>query len=318
MFASKEAVRKPLVAIVGPTGSGKSELAIGLALRFGGEIVNYDSVQLYRGFNVGSAKVPFEERRGVPHHLLDWVTLGCDTTAGEYARAATDVLGDISTRGRLPILAGGTGFYLRALLDGLSPAPLADQRLRERLEAAENRRPGVLWRFLRLYDRRSADRIHLNDRQKVSRAVEMSMAGKRPAASIQEEARRGLRGYRVLKLGLMPGRDLLKDKLNQRAEWMFSNGLVEETRKLLDGGVPPDSRAMTSLGYRQAVALLQSELTLSEAITECQARTRQYAKRQLTWFRADPAVQWLTGFGSEDEVVERACATVEQWLADIG
>src|SRR5947209_5556935 len=242
----------PLLAIVGPTGSGKSDLALALAAEFDGEVVNFDSVQLYRGFNIGSAKLPPGERRGIPHHLLDCVNADVQFTAGEYARMAHSVIQDIKARGKLPVLAGGTGFYLRALLDGLSPAPVGQVAIRERLRQADTRRPGILHRFLRRFDPAAARRIHPGDVQKLSRAVEMAIAGRRPASAIQAEARCGLTGYRTLKLGLEPPRDILKNRLNLRAEAMFAHGLLEETERLLAAGVSSDSRPMGSLGYKQA------------------------------------------------------------------
>jgi len=284
----------PLIAVVGPTGSGKSELALHIALRFNGEIVNCDSVQVYDGLDIGSAKTPLAERAGVPHHLFDVLLPSGEMTAGEYARRAVAVLGEIRARGALPVLAGGTGFYLRALLDGLSPAPLRNSELRERLAALAQRRPQALYKFLKKRDPEAAARIHPNDHQKLMRAIEIAGQAKEP--------RRSLQGFRVLKIGLNPPREALYDKLNRRTAWMFENGLLAETEALLTSGVPANARSLATLGYRQAVAALTEGMNKQAAVLECQVRTRQYAKRQLTWFRAEADLHWLNGFGT-DEVI---------------
>ena len=297
----------PLIAVVGPTGSGKSELALRLAAAFGGEIVNCDSVQVYAGLDIGSAKTPVAERLGVAHHLLDVRAPREEMTAGDYAREATVVLQEIRARGRLPVLAGGTGFYLRALLDGLSPARPRDEELRERLSAVARRRPGALHRLLRRRDAEAAGRIHANDHPKLMRAIEV--------AGEVKEARQGLQGFRLLKIGLMPAeRAALYEKLNRRCEWMFGNGLIEETQGLLQSGVPVTARALGTLGYKQAVAVLTGGMSLSEAVAECQLRTRQYAKRQMTWFRAEKDVRWLEGFGGEVHVRDAAMEMVRLHL----
>jgi tRNA dimethylallyltransferase len=304
----------PLIALVGPTGSGKSDLGLVIADSLGGEIVNYDSVQVYRGFDIGSAKVPLAERRSVPHHLIDIADAMDEFTAGAYARAASQILAEISGRGRIAVLVGGTGFYLRALLDGLSPAPERDETLRERLGRVAARRPGALHRYLRLLDPAAAVRIHPNDGQKLIRAIEMSLLAGTPASATQSLPRRKLEGYSVLKIGLMPRRAQLYERLNRRSAAMFESGLLEETQALLQKGVPANAKPLQSLGYKQAVAVLNGAMSLEEAIEECQTRTRQYAKRQLTWFRADPDVQWLPGFGDDPAVRQEAMALVAAFL----
>lgn len=300
----------PILVILGPTGSGKSDLALQLAASLNGEIVNFDSVQVYRGLDIGSAKVLLGKRRGIVHHLLDVVDPAEDFTAGAYSRMARRVLEDVTGRGKLPMLVGGTGFYLRALLDGLSPAPLRNEQLRGQLA---QRRSKVLHRYLRRLDPVSAGRIHPNDAPKLIRAIELSLGSGRPASAVQAAARDKLQGYRVLKIGLAPGRERLRAQLDQRSALLFERGLVEETRRLLDEGVPPTAKSMQSLGYKQAIGLLQGIFTPREAIAECQARTRQYAKRQMTWFRADPDVVWLAGFGQEDRVQKEALALASGW-----
>lgn len=292
--------------MLGPTGSGKSELALNLARRFDGEIVNCDSIQVYKGLDIGSAKTPVEQRAGVPHHVLDVIGPGEELSAGSYARVARNVISDVAQRVRLPIVVGGTGFYLRALLDGLSPAPERDARLRERLEQMANRRPGVLHRVLRRYDPAAAARIHANDTPKLIRAIEITLLSGEPATQAQTAAREAFTGIETLKLGLMPERALLYSRLNGRTIALFENGLIEETKRLLAAGYQRDSKPMQSLGYKQAAQYLAGELSLDQAVRECQTKTRQYAKRQITWFRAERDVQWLPGFGWEPAVQEKA------------
>ena len=296
----------PLIAVVGPTGSGKSALALHLAVLFGGEIVNCDSVQVYTGLDIGSAKTPVGQRFGVPHHLLDVIGAESEMTAGDYARHAGVVLEGIRGRGALPLIAGGTGFYLRALLDGLSPAPERNPELRARLAVVAQRRPGALHRFLKKKDAKAAERIHKNDHQKLIRAIEM-------AGTVQEE-RRGVQGFRVLKIGLNPDRAALYEKLDRRCEWMFGNGLLEETRVLLESGVSASAKALGTLGYKQALAVLNEGMGAADAIAECQLRTRHYAKRQITWFRAEKELRWVNGFGGDEAVQEEAAEMVRSFL----
>jgi tRNA dimethylallyltransferase len=304
----------PLVAILGPTGAGKSDLAIQLARTLRGEVLSCDSVQVYRGLDIGSAKTPAAARCGVRHHLLDIIDADAELTAGEYARRARQVLKDIRSREALPVLAGGTGLYLRALVDGLSPAPERDAALRARLNALAARRPAVLQRFLRRHDAVSAARIHANDRQKLIRAIELTLTAGRSASETQSLPRRPLAGYRVLKLALQPDRASLHERLNRRTAAMFENGLLEETRGLLEAGLAPDAKSLQTLGYKQALQVLAGAVPLAQAITECQSKTRQYAKRQMTWFRAEGGVEWLAGFGGDACVQEAALARVREFL----
>lgn len=307
--------RSPLVVVLGPTGAGKSALGLLLAERFGGEIVNCDSVQVYRGLDIGSAKVSPGERRGVPHHLIDIAGPEEDVTAGQYSRDARRALGTIRDHGHIPVVVGGTGLYLRALLEGLSPAPQRDEELRGRLQETAQRRPGILHRFLRRYDPGSANRIHTNDRQKLIRAVELSLLGRQPASATQSIPRSPLEGFRVLKIGLSPERKALYRQIDARAAGMFEGGLVEETQSLLDAGVSPHAKALQSLGYRQALDVLAGAKTKEAAVTDCQTKTRQYAKRQLTWFRREPDVHWLEGFGNDEGVQSAAITITEAFLA---
>lgn len=303
------------MAVAGPTGSGKSELAIAIALAFGGEVVNCDSLQVYRHFDIGTAKLRPEEMRGVPHHLLDVAAPDELFTAGEYARRARLVLDEIAGRGGLPVLCGGTGFYLRALLDGLFPGPQRDEALRSRLTLRERRRPGSLHRLLARFDAAAAARIHRNDVPKTMRALEVCLLARRPLSELFREGRDALEGYRVLKLALDPPREALYEALDRRAERMFAAGLVEEVRRILDLGFPPTVKPLESHGYKQALQVIRGELDMREAVFCAQRNTRRYAKRQLTWFRREAGVRWLKGFGTDAAVEREALAMVGEFLA---
>ena len=305
----------PLVAILGPTGSGKSELALALAERFGGEIIGCDSIQVYRRLDIGSAKISLPERRGIPHHLIDISDVDQELTAGTYSSLARTAVSSVQERYHLPIVSGGTGLYLRALLDGLSPAPLRDEVLREKLRRLAARRPGALHRFLLRYDAEAAKRIHAHDQQKLIRAVELTLLARQPASQTQSQPRNSLSGISALKLGLSPARHLLYDRLNQRCESMFAQGLLEETAVLLADGFSPGLKALQSLGYKQAVEHLTGSLSYKDAVLECQTKTRQYAKRQFTWFRREPNVHWLTGFGADRDIEEQAIELTRRFLS---
>jgi tRNA dimethylallyltransferase len=304
----KEDDLSTLVVVLGPTGSGKSELGIRLAEQLSGEIVNYDSVQIYQRFNVGTAKVPESERRGIPHHLIDLVEPSELFTAGDYAAAAEKVLLEISGRGKTPILVGGSGFYLRALLDGLSPGPKRNEALRENLLRREHRRPGALHRILRRLDASSAARIHANDRNKTLRALEVRLIEGRPMAEMFAKPRAPLSDFQPVKLGLTPDRDLLYRKLDSRTTTMFERGLVDEVRNLLASGIASKVKPFESLGYAQALRVVEGRITLDEAIDSTKQQTRRYAKRQLTWFRKEPNVHWLEGFGNDPATEQQALA----------
>jgi tRNA dimethylallyltransferase len=306
MSATVSRQNAAVVVVLGPTGSGKTELALTLATHLHGEIVNCDSIQVYRGFNIGSAKLPIERRQGIPHHLLDVIGPNEELSAGSYARTARQVITEIHQRRRVPIVVGGTGFYLRALLDGLSPAPGRDQNLRDRLQQTETRRQGILHRFLRLYDAAAASRIHPNDTPKLIRAVEIMLLTGAPTTQAQSVPREAFSGIVALKLGLAPERKALYSRLNERSAWMFRTGLIEETKRLLESGYTCRSKPMQSLGYKQALQFISGEYSLESALAECQAKTRQYAKRQLTWFRAEQEVLWLHGFGTDQAIQEAA------------
>jgi len=310
----EDAPEQAMVAVVGPTGSGKSDLALHLAEAFQGEVVNCDSLQVYRHFDIGTAKLGAGDRRGVPHHLIDILEPDALFTAGEFARAARDAAASISARGRLPIVCGGTGFYLRALLDGLFAGPERDQALRDRLGAREQRRPGSLHRLLRRLDHAAAARIHPNDAPKVTRALEVCLLTRRPVTELFEQGRTALAGYRVLKLGLLPDRDLLYRRLDERCARMFAGGLVEEARRILELGFAETIKPFESHGYKQALQLIRGELNPREALFYAQRKTRNYAKRQITWWRKEPGLVWLRGFGEDPDVVEEAAARVRAFL----
>jgi tRNA dimethylallyltransferase len=287
-----------LVVILGPTGSGKTPLSISLARQFEGEIVSCDSVAVYRGLEIGSAKPSAEQRKQVPHHLLDVVTPDAFYTAGDYSRDGRAAIAAIVSRGRLPIVTGGTGLYLRALLQGLFPGPQRSAALRERLlRKAETHGPARLHRILKRLDPASAVRIHPNDLAKVIRAIEVTLSASRPMSEAWKDAHQPLTGYRVLRLGLNPPRQPLYERINARARAMFAEGLIDETRDLIARyGHPP---ALASLGYRQAAQYLEDGLTLEQAVAAASQGHRNYAKRQLTWFRREPEVSWLNGFGDD-------------------
>jgi tRNA dimethylallyltransferase len=299
-----------LVVILGPTASGKTALSLALARHFQGEIVNCDSVAMYREFEIGTAKPSAEERSRAPHHLLDTVGPTAFITAGEYARQARQVLDEIESRRGLPIVVGGTGLYLRALLDGLFPGPQRSEELRERLrERADRNGSGYLHRILRRLDPAAAEKIHANDAAKLIRAIEICLASRARMSEMWKQGRDPLRGFRILRLGLNPDRDALYARINHRARGMFESGLVEETQRVLER-YGDSAWPLTSLGYKQAVQLLRGELTRDAAIAAAQQAHRNYAKRQMTWFRREPEVVWLAGFGDEPQVQKEATERV--------
>jgi tRNA dimethylallyltransferase len=307
-----------LVAIVGPTGSGKSHVALRIAARFGGEIVNCDSIQVFRFFNIGAAKTPENERRGITHHLIDVLNPDEVFTAGDYARVARPVLHEIVARGHLPVLAGGTGFYLRALIDGLAPGPQRDEDLRTRLLAREARRSGSVHRLLRRFDAQTAARIHPNDLPKTIRAVEICLAERLPASAVFERGRDALEGFRVLKIGLFPDREQLYLRLETRLEAMFAGGLIEETAGILGRGFPESSKPFESIGYKQAVQVVRGELSPRDALFYARRDTRRYAKRQMTWFRQERGIEIVRGFGDDPAVADEVERQVEGFLGESG
>ena len=299
-----------LVVILGPTASGKTALSLTLAQKFNGEIVNCDSVAMVREFDIGTAKPSGTERESTPHHLFDVVAPAEYITAGEYARQARQVLNEINLRRHLPIVVGGTGLYLRALLEGLFPGPQRSEELRERLrESAANRGSHHLHRILRRLDRTAAEKVHANDIPKLIRAIEVCLSSRQEMSKLWQQGRDPLRGFRILRLGLDPDRPALYDRINQRARRMFEIGLVDETQRLLQK-YGATAGPLASLGYKQAVQLLNGELSREQAIQAAQQAHRNYAKRQMTWFRREPDVIWLKGFGDETQVQQDALGRV--------
>jgi tRNA dimethylallyltransferase len=307
----------PLVVILGPTASGKTSLSLYLAQQFNGEIVNCDSVAVYREFEIGTAKPKKIERQKVPHHLIDVAVPTENFTAGEYARTARAVLGEIASRGALPIVVGGSGLYLRALLDGLFEGPQRSEDLRQRLrEHAFRSGPGYLHRVLRRLDRAAAEKIHPNDDAKLIRAIEVCLVTQQPMSELWKEGRDPLKGFRILRIGLDPDRSALYARINERALQMFEGGLIEETRVLLQRyGGPETAPPLSSLGYKQATQFIRNEITLSEAISSAQQGHRNYAKRQMTWFRREPEVQWLKDLGDSELAKSMSAELVQNLLS---
>ena len=312
MMAAEE---YPLLVIAGPTASGKTALAMRLAEQLGGEIVSCDSLAVYRLMEIGTAKPTAAERARIPHHCLDlyWPDEAC--TAGDYARAARAAIAGIRERGKIPIVAGGTGLYLRALLDGLAPTPTRDEALRERLrEIARRREAKWLHRVLQRLDPQAAALIHANDTPKLVRAIEVTLAAGAPQSAQWQQGREPLEGYRVLQLGLAPDRERLYARINSRAAAMFERGLLDETT-MLRARYGDGCRNLAALGYAQAMSVLRGELKVAEAVLAAQQGHRNYAKRQLTWFRREPEMQWLAGFGDEPAIQAEALRLAQQHLA---
>ena len=299
---------RPLIAIVGPTASGKSALGMRLARETGGEIVSCDSQQVYRGLDIGTAKATAKERAEVSHHLIDVVALDEPFSAAEYARLARAALEDITARMRLPVVAGGTGLYLRALLEGLFDGPARDEDTRRRLEALGERFGDArLHRLLRHLDPRAAERTPPRDRVRVVRALEVYRATGRPLSEHHREQAAPLRGYRTLVVGLAPDRGPLRVVVERRTRAMLEGGLLDEVRGLFARGYGPDLRPLQAIGYREAVAVIQGRLTREEAEAAIVTATMRLAKRQMTWFRHQADVTW---FRDPDEAYQ----AVMEWL----
>jgi len=304
----------PLIAIVGPTASGKSDLALFLAENLNGEIVNYDSVQIFRGLDIGTAKPTAEERARIPHHLIDIREPTGIYTAGDYQRDAREVLHDLQSRGKLPILAGGTGLYLRALIEGLFGGPQRSESWRARLEAAaEQKGREHLHRLLKRLDPDAASRIMPRDKPKIIRALEVRLETGKPLTShLKERARNPLIGFEVHYVGVNPARDELYARIDERVVRMFKAGLVNEVRQLLDRGVPRDAKAFEAIGYRHVFSYIDSCNRRDETIRIIQRDTRRYAKRQLTWFRRQTNVTWFNGPGDNDQIKNSVLQVVQR------
>jgi tRNA dimethylallyltransferase len=292
---------KPVIAIVGPTASGKSTLGIEVALELNGEIINCDSVQVYKEIQIATAKVPLDERKGVPHHLIDFVSPDINYTAGEWAREAAQKIEEIESRGRVPLLVGGTGFYLRALRQPLFVSPPTDESLRKRLtRIREKHGPEHLHKLLNRVDPNAARQLYPRDWPRVQRAIEVyfqtgkSIVDQQPDRPEPHESSRRLRI-----LALNPPRAELYQRINERTEAHFRAGLVDEVRDLLARGFSPASNALGAHGYRRVVEYLQGLRDLDSAVEQTRLDVRHYAKRQLTWFRHEAGVEWFDGFGEE-------------------
>lgn len=299
---------QPLVAIVGPTASGKSALGVWLAEHFGGEVLACDSTQLYRGFDIGTAKPTLAERRDIPHHLIDTLNSDEAATAGGYRERAVAVLADLRARQKLPVLTVGTGLYLRVLLEGLADVPQRSEELRERLrEGAKEHAAGHLHRVLKRLDRETAGKIAAADEQKLIRAIEVCLLARRPVSEVHRDGRTPLKGWRAIKIGLMPPREGLYEKIHARTETMLANGWVGEVRGLIHRGLVETAKPFDFIGYRELRAVVRNEIKLDQARSAIQQATRRYAKRQITWFRKEQGVHWLEGFG-DDVIIQREAA----------
>lgn len=310
---------RPLVVLVGPTASGKSALGIFLAEQLGAEVLVCDSTQVYRHFDIGTGKVPpapdASGRARVPHHLLDLCEPTEEFTAGDYLRAGRVVLAEVSGRGRLPIVTAGTGLYLRAFLEGLSPLPPRSPELRARFAArAEEQGSEHLHRILARVDPTSAREIGPRDTPKLVRALEVYFLARRPRTELFQAGRERLQGYAVQKLGLMPDRQKLYERIEARVEEMLDAGWLEETRRLRER-FPASAKPFGFLGYKQLAAHLRGELSMKEASKQTKHETRQYAKRQITWFRKEPGVEWLHGFGDDARIQAEALARLRAAVA---
>lgn len=305
-----------LVVLLGPTASGKTALSLALAEKFNGEIVSCDSVAVYRDFDIGAAKPTAEERARVPHHCIDIVSPEHDYSAGDYQRDGRAAIAAIAARGRLPIVTGGTGLYLRALLEGLFDGPQRSEELRKRLRGSAARHgAGWLSRLLGRLDANASSRIHPNDTPKLIRAIEVSLEARQPITEAWAAGTAPLAGYRILRLGLAPERAALYSRIDARAAAMFERGLAAETERLMaQYGV--GCRIFDALGYRQARQLLAGELNEAQAIEAAQRGHRNYAKRQVTWFRREPEVRWLAGFGDDPEIQQAVLEAVAGALSD--
>lgn len=295
----------PIVAIVGATASGKTELSLGLAELAGGEIINTDAMQCYRGMDIGTAKLPVNERRGIPHHLLDLLEVSELASVSEFQDRAHQVIADLRGRGRTPILVGGSGLYTRALLD-VFQFPATDADLRARLEdELETVGSGALHARLRALDAVAASRIEPENGRRIVRALEViELTGEPFSARLPE---RTYADPRTIQIGVDIDRATLAERIEQRVEEMFDAGLIEETRRLLDQGLAESRTARTAIGYREAVAVIRGEMTATEARTRTAAATRRFARRQDAWFRKDPRVFWV-GYDDPDRVTKALAA----------
>jgi len=307
----------PLVAIVGPTASGKSALGVWLAERLGGEVVACDSTQLYRGFDIGTAKADESARRGIAHHLLDVLEPQEAATAGGYREMAIGVLAQLRERRSLPIFTVGTGLYLRALLEGLADSPQRSEELRERLRAsARDHRAGHLHRILKRLDPGAAVRIAIGDEQKLIRAIEVCLLTRKPISEVYRGGRQPLEGWRPVKIGLLPPREALYERIHERTDEMMARGWLREVQELAEKGMAEAAKPFDFIGYREMLAVSRGQLKTEQARAAIQQATRRYAKRQLTWFRKERQVHWLEGFGDDPAIQDAALSWVQSQLPE--
>jgi tRNA dimethylallyltransferase len=310
---------RPIIAIVGPTASGKSDLGIAMALRFGGEVINCDSVQVYRELDIATAKVPFNMRRGVPHHLMDFVPPEVNYTAGDWARAAIPVIEEIEARDAMAMIVGGTGFYLRALRAPFFISPPTDAPLRQRITRIRERYGAEhLHRLLQRIDPRSAARLFPRDWPRTQRALEVRLQTGQPMSELMVTRREPPAcAPRIRVLALQPPRDELYRRINARTEAHFALGLPDEVRILLSRGVPREANSLGAHGYRRVVEYLKGERSYESAVEQTKLDVRHYSKRQLTWFRREPGVEWFEGFGDDPSVQERVAARITELIEEI-
>ena len=310
---SADLIPKPVIAIVGPTASGKSTLGIEAALALGGEIINCDSVQVYQGIEIATAKVPLQERRGVPHHLIDFVPPEVNYTAGEWAREATAKIEEIEKRGHVPILVGGTGLYLRSLRTPFFESPQTDEELRARLNGIREMRGwGYLHRLLQRLDPKSAKELFPRDWPRVQRAIEVRLQTGAPMSdqkALRPEPHESTHRLRIVVLN--PPRAALYERINQRSEAHFAAGLVREVEGLIAQGVPRNSNALGAHGYRRVVEYIEGKRDLASAIEQTRQDVRNYAKRQLTWFRRETGAVWFEGFGDHKHIQDAVLASLK-------
>jgi tRNA dimethylallyltransferase len=307
---------RQLLAVVGPTATGKSSLAIAIARQVDGEIINCDSTAVYRGFDIGTDKVPLAEQGGIPHHLIDIVDPTTEYTAADYARDASRIVREVQARGRIPIVVGGTGFYFRALTRGLFPGPAKSDALRERLgRLADRRGTAFLWRMVRRVDPPSAERILAGDRKRLVRALEVYFqTGKPLTAHFADTVSPLDPTVAVTALALRLESSRLADRLSRRVDAQFKAGLLDEVQGLLARGVPPTSRPFGGLVYRQVMDYRRGMRSLEATRNLIVQENRRYARRQLIWFRKEPTLIWFEGPGELPEVQARVLG----WLAERG
>ncbi len=310
----RSVTKQPIFAIAGPTASGKTALGVELALKIGGEIINCDSVQIYKEIRIATAKPSEDEKRGIPHHLIDYVDPRTNYTAADWARDAAEKIREIELRGKRPILVGGTGFYLRTLRQPFFDTPKTDERLRAKLQAIKEKRGAEhLHRMLQKLDPRSSDRLFPRDYVRVIRALEVFFqTGERISTRQPDRLPPPEFAARIVLFVLGPPRAELYEKINQRTEEHFANGLVDEVRSLREQEIPDYTNALGSHGYRRVCEYLRGERMLESAVEQTKQDVRNYAKRQLTWFRSEKNSIWLNGFGSDPEIVCEMLAEVSK------